>query len=145
MSTIETNADLTDTRASAPIDANDFADLMQSFNDVTSRLEATHASLRDEVASLKVELDETHRRLRRSRQLAALGEMAAGIAHEIRNPLGAIALNLEVLTEDLADRPGELELCGRVSRAVSRLDLIVGDVLSFARDTRVRPDAVRPA
>ena len=66
MSTIETNADLTDTRASAPIDANDFADLMQSFNDVTSRLEATHASLRDEVASLKVELDETHRRLRRS-------------------------------------------------------------------------------
>ena len=45
MSIIETNADPAGSRSSSPIDANDFADLMQSFNDVTSRLEATHASL----------------------------------------------------------------------------------------------------
>jgi signal transduction histidine kinase len=146
MSVIETTSDvLGPAGASSPMDANDFADLVRSFNDVTARLESTHSSLRDEVATLKTELNETHRRLRRSRQLAALGEMAAGIAHEIRNPLGAIALNLEALTEDLFDRPGELELCGRVSRSVTRLDAIVGDVLSFARDTKVRAASVRPS
>ncbi len=146
MSVIETTSNgLGSVRESSPIDANDFAELVRSFNDVTARLESTHSSLRDEVATLKSELQETHRRLRRSRQLAALGEMAAGIAHEIRNPLGAIALNLEALTEDLFDRPGELELCGRVSKAVTRLDAIVGDVLSFARDTRVRAASVRPS
>ena len=146
MSVIETMTNaLEPVGESSPIDADDFAELVRSFNDVTARLESTHSSLRDEVATLKTELNETHRRLRRSRQLAALGEMAAGIAHEIRNPLGAIALNLEALTEDLVDRPGELELCGRVSRSVTRLDAIVGDVLSFARDTQVRAASVRPS
>ena len=101
---------------------------------MTARLESTHSSLREEVATLKTELNETHRRLRRSRQLAALGEMAAGIAHEIRNPLGAIALNLEALTEDPADRPGELELCGRGSRSVTRPDVLVGAGLYFRLD-----------
>ncbi len=125
----------------AGIDAAEFAELVRAFNEVTARLESTHGALRREVSSLKDELAEAQARLRRSRQLAALGEMAAGIAHEIRNPLGAIGLTLEALTEDLVGRPEQLELCGRVSRAVSRLDTIVGDVLAFARDTRVRPSA----
>ena len=127
--------------ASGGIDADEFAELVRAFNEVTARLESTHGSLQREVASLKDELAEAQSRLRRSRQLAALGEMAAGIAHEIRNPLGAIGLTLEALTEDLAGRPEQLELCGRVTRAVTRLDSIVGDVLAFARDTRVRPAA----
>ena len=110
------------TEGSGGIDAAEFAELVRAFNEVTARLESTHASLRREVASLKDELAEAQDRLRRSRQLAALGEMAAGIAHEIRNPLGAIGLTLEALTEDLADRPAELELCGRVTRAVVRLE-----------------------
>ena len=123
------------------IDAAEFAELVRAFNEVTARLESTHGSLQREVGSLKKELADAQARLRRSRQLAALGEMAAGIAHEIRNPLGAIGLTLEALTEDLQGRPEQLELCGRVSRAVGRLDGIVGDVLAFARDTRVRPEA----
>ncbi len=127
------------------IDAVEFAELVRAFNEVTARLESTHGALRREVSSLQGELAEAQARLRRSRQLAALGEMAAGIAHEIRNPLGAIGLTLEALTEDLADRPEQLELCGRVSRAVARLDAIVGDVLAFARDTRVRPAATTMA
>ena len=121
------------------IDPAELAALMQSFSEVTSRLEETHGHLRSEVASLKSELAEAHARLERSAQLAALGEMAAGIAHEIRNPLGCIALNVEALSDDVRGKPEQLELCVRVSKAVTRLDTIVGDVLAFARDTRVRP------
>lgn len=136
MSVIDTGSAPID---NASLDASELATLVHSFNEVTTRLEETHSALRSEVAELKSELAEAHERLERSRQLAALGEMAAGIAHEIRNPLGCITLNLEALTEDLHGSPEHLQLCGQVSRAVARLDGIVGDVLTFARDTRVRP------
>lgn len=121
------------------IDAAELASLVQSFNDVTEKLQATHTSLQSEVGLLKKDLAEAHARLARSRQLAALGEMAAGIAHEIRNPLGCIALTIDALRVDLVSMEPQLELCGRLSTAVSRLDAIVGDVLSFARNTHVRP------
>ena len=145
MSVIDSNPESTPgVDPMAGLDAAELAGLVRSFNDVTARLEATHASLRSEVAGLKAELAEAHARLERSRQLAALGEMAAGIAHEIRNPLGCIALNMEALTEDLAGQDDQIELCGRVSRAVTRLDAIVGDVLAFARDTRLKPEIQSP-
>ena len=115
----------------------DFGELVRSFNEITSQLERTHDVLRAEVAGLQRELAEANDRLRRSRSLAALGEMAAGIAHEIRNPLGAMALNLGVLREDLESMPESIVLCDRLARSVQGLDAIVGDVLSFARDTRL--------
>jgi signal transduction histidine kinase len=121
------------------LDPSELASLVQSFSEVTSKLESTHASLRREVGALQDELAEAHARLERSRQLAALGEMAAGIAHELRNPLGCIALTVDALVDDLEGQEPQLKLCGRLSRAVVRLDGIVGDVLDFARDTRVRP------
>lgn len=121
------------------VSMTDFMELMHSFNEVTQQLEHTHDALREEVASLQEDLAEANERLRRSRSLAALGEMAAGIAHEIRNPLGSIALNVGLLREDVIGMPGSLELCKKVAKAVSGLDAIVGDVLSFARDSKLAP------
>ncbi|MAJ47859.1 MAG: hypothetical protein CBC35_11435 [Planctomycetes bacterium TMED75] len=123
--------------AAPTISQADFGELVRSFNEITTQLERTHDVLRAEVSGLKQELAEANDRLRRSRSLAALGEMAAGIAHEIRNPLGAMALNLGVLREDLEAMPDSIVLCDRIARSVQGLDAIVGDVLSFARDTRV--------
>ena len=118
------------------VSMNDFMELMHSFNEVTQQLEHTHDALREQVASLQSDLAEANERLRRSRSLAALGEMAAGIAHEIRNPLGSIGLNVGLLREDVAAMPDSVRLCDKVARAVRGLDAIVGDVLSFARDSR---------
>ena len=119
----------------------DFSDFMRSFAEATARLQETHVALTTKVERLQAELAEANERLRRSRSLAALGEMAAGIAHEIRNPLGAIALNAEMLEEDVADRPDAAASVQKIRRAADRLDRIVGDVLSFARDTRVHAGA----
>ncbi|MCE2882050.1 MAG: ATP-binding protein [Planctomycetaceae bacterium] len=115
----------------------DFAAFVRSFSDVTARLQETHGALTAQVERLQKELAEANERLRRSRSLAALGEMAAGIAHEIRNPLGAISLNAELLKDDVADRPDAAASVDKIRRATERLEHIVGDVLSFARDTRV--------
>ncbi len=119
--------------------ARDLADLMGAFNAATERLQATHERLQREVIELRAELSEANRQVERSRRLAALGEMAAGIAHEVRNPLGSISLYARMLDEDLSkDRPGEAETARKIVRAVRGLDAIVGDVLSFAREIRLR-------
>ena len=124
--------------SSAPIPAAEFTEFLRNFTEATSRLQETHLTLTGQVERLQAELAEANDRLRRSRSLAALGEMAAGIAHEIRNPLGAIALHAEMLKEDVADRPDAASSVDKIQRATGRLERIVRDVLSFARDTRVQ-------
>jgi two-component system sensor histidine kinase HydH len=116
---------------------DDLKHLMRAVNETTERLQGTHLALQQEVCRLRGELAEANAQLRRSRALAALGEMAAGIAHEVRNPLASIGLYVQMLGEDLADRPPQADLCAKVTRAVDRLDAIVRDVLSFARDKRL--------
>lgn len=123
-------------------ETHDFSELVTAFNDATQRLQTTHMALQSEVTALKLDLAEANERLRRSRSLAALGEMAAGIAHEIRNPLGAITLHAEMLREDLRGVEGPLSSAEKISRAAERLDRIVRDVLSFARDTKLHATAV---
>ncbi len=116
----------------------DLAELLAAFNDVTAKLQSSHDRLRDEVARLNRELSEANGALERSRRLAALGEMAAGIAHEIRNPLGAIGLYARSLGEDLVDRPEQRGVAERIARAVRGLDAVVHDVLAFAGEVRPR-------
>jgi len=123
----------------ASLSATDLAELMASFNEVTGKLERTHAQLRGEVRRLSDELREANEALQRSKRLAALGEMAAGIAHEVRNPLGSIGLYARMLEEDLDDRPECRGVATKIGSAVRGLDAVVGDVLTFAKEIRVRP------
>lgn len=124
---------------------SELAELMSAFNEVTARLQRTHESLRGEVARLNAELRNANEQLDRSRRLAGLGQMAAGIAHEVRNPLGSIGLYARMLVEDLVDRPQERQVAGKIAEAVRGLDGVVGDVLNFARQLRVRPVAASAA
>ncbi|TVQ54600.1 MAG: hypothetical protein EA377_05255 [Phycisphaerales bacterium] len=126
------------------LDVDDLRELMGVVAETTEQLQQTHVALKEQVAQLQAELAEANAKLRRSRSLAALGEMAAGIAHEIRNPLGSIQLYVQMLEEDLADRPDQAEVCRKIDRAVVGLDAIVRDVLSFARKTTIEPQPIDP-
>lgn len=133
------------TRDGAPdeqLSPGDLAELLATFNTVTSRVQESHERLRSEVARLSSELREANACIERSRRLAALGEMAAGIAHEVRNPLGSIALYARMLEDDLADRASEQGIARKILRAVRGLDAVVHDVLNFAREMRVNPEWV---
>jgi len=124
------------------LSASDLAELFTQFNDLTDRLQKSHETLAARASRLEAELRETKTQLRRSRELAALGEMAAGIAHEVRNPLASIGLYAKMLETDLSDRPDQAAIATRIAIAVRAVDHIVSDVLSFAREVRVRRQAV---
>lgn len=91
--------------------------------------------------ALSETLEETNRQLqraedeaRRSERLAALGQLSAGLAHEIRNPLGVIKGSAEMLTKKLHDaKPLESELASYISSEVNRLNSLVARFLDFAR------------
>ncbi|MCE7972931.1 MAG: GHKL domain-containing protein [Leptolyngbya sp. PLA1] len=118
----------------------ELGELIGAFNEVTSRLQSSHEALRAEVSRLRGELSEANAQVARSQRLAALGEMAAGIAHEVRNPLGSIRLYARMLVQDLGDRPAERGLAERIDAATRTVDAIVQDVLTFSREFRVRRD-----
>lgn len=126
----------------AALTPGDLAELLASFNEVTARLQASHEQLRGEVARLSSELREANEQVERSKRLAALGEMAAGIAHEVRNPLGSIRLYARMLEEDLVSQPSLAGLATKITSATRVVEAIVGDVLSFAREFRIRPQDV---
>ncbi len=129
---------LADVAARSGMTPDDLGELLSAFTEVTDRLQRTHETLRSEVVRLQAELSSANDQLRRAEELAALGGMAAGIAHEIRNPLGSIRLYANMLEQDLGDRPNEQQIAGKIASAVRGLDHIVCDVLDFARELRVR-------
>jgi two-component system sensor histidine kinase PilS (NtrC family) len=84
--------------------------------------------------------------LRRADRLAALGQLAANIAHEVRNPLAAISGAVEVLREDLPATGSNRQLLELLLGEAHRLKLITGQFLDFAKPQSLlfRPCAVRP-
>jgi signal transduction histidine kinase len=72
-------------------------------------------------------------KLSHAERLASLGEMVAGISHEIRNPLGIISSTAELLKQNLARTDPEVQLADVIVQEANRLNSIVTDFLNFAR------------
>ena len=87
--------------------------------------------------------EEVSRRLREEEQAALVGTIASGIAHEIRNPLSTLRMNLQLLREDWADPITEREQMGRkridvLLRETERLESVVSDFVRFAAGHALR-------
>ena len=107
---------------------------VQRLEDLSEKLEETNRQLR------RAEAD-----ARRAERLAALGQLSAGLAHEIRNPLGVIKGSADMLTRKVAaSEPLIAELAGYISSEVNRLNALVVRFLDFARPSKLelRPERI---
>jgi signal transduction histidine kinase len=104
----------------------EIAELTDSFNHMISSLRRT----RDELI--------------RSEKMASVGHLAAGMAHEIGNPLGAVVGYLELLKGELLD-PGQRDLAERSLAEAGRIDRLVRELLDFAKPSAAVSEAFDPA
>src|SRR5437762_13517828 len=100
---------------------------------------ATSLVYRVKIAPLRAQLVESRTIIERQEKLASLGTLAAGVAHEIRNPLTAINVRLHSLKRTLVRGSSEHEDATVIDQEIQRLDRIVRNVLHFARPAEPRP------
>jgi two-component system sensor histidine kinase HydH len=99
-----------------------------------------YRELAERLAETNRRLEQAQAEARRSERLAALGQLSAGLAHEIRNPLGVIKGSAEMLTQKLqASDALARELAGYISTEVNRLSDLVTEFLDFARPLHAEP------
>lgn len=79
------------------------------------------------------ELKALREQVRQTDRLAAVGEMAASVAHEIRNPLGGLRGFASLLAEDIADEDPKGRLVEKILKGTQRLDKVVSELLEFTR------------
>ncbi len=99
------------------------------YEEALRRLDESHRKLREQTDILF----QTEEQLRRADRLSALGELSAGMAHEIRNPLGSIKGAVEILKDDYSPDEAKYEFIGILLKETDRLNRIVQEFLGFAR------------
>ncbi|MCB0329532.1 MAG: hypothetical protein KDD70_07710 [Bdellovibrionales bacterium] len=107
----------------------------QKFSEASLQLQSKYEELKRESQGLRRELEKKEIEIKRSERLATLGETAAALAHEIRNPLGAISLYTSLLKEDLSEQPEQHELVSAIDKSVTTLNHVVSNILHFAKSS----------
>lgn len=105
---------------------------------------ATYGIFTDLRAMQKIEedLEQTHQMLMQSEKMAGLGRLAAGVAHEINNPMSGIMLYANMVLEDLGDNHPLEEDLKTIIREAERCKVIVADLLEFSHQTSYEMDLI---
>jgi len=93
--------------------------------------------LAEQAERTRHELSLMEKRIKRFEKMATVGEMAAGLAHEIKNPLASISSSIQLLRDDQRYDPDQNRLMGIVLREADRLSSLVNDFLLFAKPPAV--------
>jgi signal transduction histidine kinase len=100
-----------------------------------------HRRTAEQLAEAGVHIQRAEAAVRRSDRLAALGQLSAGLAHELRNPLGTIKASAEMLSRNVAaENEVAREMAGFIASEVDRTNSLVTRFLQFARPLELRLD-----
>jgi signal transduction histidine kinase len=99
----------------------------------------------DEAGTLFFFKDETEKnriaeQIRRMSKLAAVGQLAAGISHEIRNPMMGIAATMELISDGMAPDHPQRRLLMKSMEEIGRIDNVIGELLSLAQPREMHPE-----
>jgi signal transduction histidine kinase len=119
----------------AALDSNaDLQTVLNAWHTATLRLEQTHQSLREEVGRLTDELEDKNRELARKDRLADMGQVAAHVAHEVRNSLVPVTLYLSLLRRRISDDSGSLSMLDKIEAGFTALNVAINDLLHFTAE-----------
>jgi two-component system sensor histidine kinase HydH len=104
----------------------------EQFRRASERLEERYAVLKSETEQLRRQIREKDIAIKKAEKLATLGEAAAAIAHEVRNPLGAMKLLVSLIKEDVAGKPDTTVLVDQMGRSIESLEHVVTNILHFS-------------
>ncbi len=124
--------------------ARELSDLALSLSRMTERLRADEENLRTkivEATQYAKQLEQAQARLVRSERLASVGRLAAGLAHEIGNPIAALLGFEEILLAGGLDEADQRDFLTRMKRETERIHRILRDLLDFARPATVEVGA----
>lgn len=130
------NALLEELFSTMPQDTESVIAASKAFIAAGAELQEKYALLAQEAQALREQVALQAEEIKKSERLAMLGKTAAGIAHEVRNPLGAIKLFLSLLKEDLKEQPSSLELVNEIEKSTTALDNVVSNILHFAKNSQ---------
>ena len=129
--------------------ADELAAVSGGFNTMVERLAGQRDMLEAEVVARTVEVHvlhasvrEMHTRLMRTDRLANLGEMAAAVAHEVRTPLNALALNLHLVRRQLASAGLPSSEADIIAGEITRIDAVINRFLAVARFPALQVDQI---
>ena len=112
----------------------DLKTVLALWQTATDRLQKTHEALRSEVRRLSDELAIKNRELARQNRLADLGQMAAHVAHEVRNSLAPVTLYMSLLRRRVAGDGASLDVMQKIEACFQALEVTVTDLLNFTSD-----------
>ena len=118
---------------------NEIGQLIGSFNRMIERLKENQESLENYLESLELankKLKQAQEELIRSEKLASIGRFAAGVAHEVGNPLGAILGYTSILQKDGMNHEESRDYLKRIEKEIERINRIVRELLDFARPSK---------
>ena len=122
------------------VPGDELGELSEAFNDMTGKLKKNREEMDEWAATLESRVEERTREIKemqsvlvRSEKLASLGELVAGIAHELNNPLTGIMIHASLISEDPRLDDGLEEDCQTVIHESRRCSKIVKELLDFAR------------
>lgn len=103
------------------------------FSEASQRLEDRYQALLEETDVLRAQLKKKDEEMCRALRLATLGETAAGLAHEVRNPLGAIKIFVSLLKQDLASNEESSTIIYEIEKCITTLDNVIANMLQFSK------------
>ncbi|MEX0893567.1 MAG: ATP-binding protein [Gemmatimonadota bacterium] len=115
-----------------PAGSDEIGELTTAFNDMTTELATASARVR-----------QLHQReIERANQLATVGELASGVAHELKNPLVGVSNGMDLVRRRVGEDPSVAPIMDEMARQLDRMHGAVRDLLTFARPTAPKLEAL---